>query len=177
MTASPFNIGADVWPGLGKASEEAGELVQVIAKLIATDGAAAHWDGTNLHDRLTEELADVLAAVSFVVDMNPDLIHLDVFHSRVDTKYRLFRKWHEEAQAQQVVPADPFTLQRRLCDDEGIVSEVRAGANVFGDLTYLSQINNLRAHTGLLPVHEPFACTGSAHLAGEHILCTSPAHE
>lgn len=96
--APPFSIGATLWPGLTKAAEESGELVQVIAKLMATGGAVEHWDGTNLRDRLTEELADVLAAVYFVVETNSADSGLDlaVFYARVDDKLALFRKWHDE---------------------------------------------------------------------------------
>lgn len=75
---------------------------------------------------------------------------------------------------------DDFTMQRRLCDNYGVVSDVRipGSPNLFDpELTYLRQINNLRAHSGHPPVEAPFACTGSAHLAGEHIYCTSPAHQ
>jgi hypothetical protein len=49
------------------------------------------------------------------------------------------------------------------------------------DLTYLRLLNNLRAHNGDPDARrpytgEPFVCTGSAHLAGEVIVCTSPIH-
>jgi hypothetical protein len=73
---------------------------------------------------------------------------------------------------------DPYTLERRLCDDDGVVSHATvAEPNLFDPaLTYLKQINNLRSHTGHPPVAEPFHCTGHAHLAAEHIRCTSPAH-
>jgi hypothetical protein len=56
---------------------------------------------------------------------------------------------------------DPYTLKRRLYPVEE--------PNAFD--------NNLRAHTGLKAVEQPFRCTGHAHLAGEHIRCTSPAHD
>ncbi len=77
-----------------------------------------------------------------------------------------------------VTRPDPYTMERRLCDDEGLVSHAPvAEPNLFDPaLTYLRQINNLRAHTGHPPVAEPFYCTGHAHLAAEHIRCTSPAH-
>lgn len=79
-----------------------------------------------------------------------------------------------------VQPTDDYTMVGRLCDDEGIVSHARVEPpNAFTpDLTYYEQLNNLRQHGGHAPYEgEPFACTGSAHLAGEHILCTSPAHK
>lgn len=82
---------------------------------------------------------------------------------------------------------DPYTLEVRLCDDAGLVSNERVepgspGTVLDPDLTYMKLLNNLRArnrnpdarkpYTG-----EPFVCTGSAHLAGEHIRCTGPAHQ
>ena len=80
------------------------------------------------------------------------------------------------------LPPDPFTMATRMCDDDGMVSatvatDMQGLANPeLQRLTYLDKVNNMRRHTGLRPV-EPFACTGSAHLAGEHIRCTSPAHD
>lgn len=74
---------------------------------------------------------------------------------------------------------DPFTLEARLCDDDGMVSHERTPPNAFdAELTYMKQLNNLRAVSGHGPYEgEPFHCTGSAHLAHEHIRCTSPAHQ
>lgn len=50
------------------------------------------------------------------------------------------------------------------------------------DLTYRKLLNNLRARNGNADARkpyegEPFHCTGSAHVAGEHVRCTSPAHD
>lgn len=69
---------------------------------------------------------------------------------------------------------DPFTLEVQLCDDAGMVSNER--------VAYLKLLNNLRARNGNPDARkpytgEPFVCTGSAHLAGQHIRCTSPAHQ
>jgi hypothetical protein len=50
-------------------------------------------------------------------------------------------------------PGEPFTMGLTLCDDKGIV---RSG----------------RFHKGT-----DYNCTGGAHFAGEHIRCTSPAHD
>ena len=88
----------------------------------------------------------------------------------------------ESARAAYGTAPEPFTMATRMCDDDGMVSETVASdmqglANQeLRRLTYLDKVNNMRRHTGLRTV-EPFACTGSAHLAGEHILCTSPAHK
>jgi hypothetical protein len=74
---------------------------------------------------------------------------------------------------------DPYTTEARLCDDAGMVSDtpVEPGNPFDPELTYRKQLNNLRAHTGLSPHEGPaFRCTGSAHLAREHIRCTNPIH-
>lgn len=79
---------------------------------------------------------------------------------------------------------DDYTLAMRLCDDEGQVSSklVDAEGEPGGDRTYLDRLNRLRRWGAFArgesidDITESFACTGSAHLAGEHIRCTSRAH-
>lgn len=85
-----FAIGDDQWPGLSKLSEEAGEVVQVIGKLMGTGGKANHWDGTDLRQRLIEEIGDILAACEFVIELN----NLDGVGKRRYEKLALFHKWH-----------------------------------------------------------------------------------
>jgi NTP pyrophosphatase (non-canonical NTP hydrolase) len=89
-----FSIGSTKWPGISKLIEECGEVVQVCGKLIAIHGETSHWDGTNLRERLEDELGDLLAAHAFVVKMNG----LDGTRIRVRNamKQELFRRWHEE---------------------------------------------------------------------------------
>lgn len=69
---------------------------------------------------------------------------------------------------------DPYTMDLRLCDDNGLVSDEPVDGKD-GNRSYLYQLNVMkpadRQWTG-----GAFACTGHAHLAGEHIRCTSPAH-
>lgn len=76
-----------------------------------------------------------------------------------------------------------FTLEMQLCGDDGFVStEEITGGPPTADKTFLDRHNRLRnmslAARGDKPqtTTEEFVCTGSAHLAGEHIRCTSPAH-
>lgn len=89
-----FTIGSKVWPGLSKLIEEAGETMQVAGKIMATHGAVDHWDGTNLQLRLEDELADLLAAIKFVMDKN----HLAKrrMRQRSEEKQLLFEGWHQE---------------------------------------------------------------------------------
>lgn len=75
-----------------------------------------------------------------------------------------------------------YTMDIQLCDETGMVSDVPVAPGTPGTefdplLTYRRLLNNLRAHTGLAAYDgPPIACTGSAHLAGEHIRCTNPCH-
>lgn len=77
---------------------------------------------------------------------------------------------------------DPYTMDAQLCDDAGLISDAAVAAGNPGtildpQLTYRQLLNNLRARTGLGPyTGEPFRCTGSAHLAREHVRCTNPIH-
>lgn len=90
-----FAHGDAHWPGLAKINEEAGEIVQVIGKLMQTHGKPAHWDGTDLAVRLREEMADMTAAITFVVERMNDDEQFD-FYTRMREKLALFRRWHQE---------------------------------------------------------------------------------
>ncbi len=90
-----FAIGAERWPGISKLLEEAGEVVQVGGKLLATYGEVQHWDGSNLQDRLTDELGDLLAAIDFVV-MLCKLDAARIMRQRAE-KLDQFLAWHNRA--------------------------------------------------------------------------------
>lgn len=81
-----------MWPGVGKVLEEMGEVAQVAAKLISTDGVDAYWDGSNLRDDLSGELGDLLAAITFLRDTNA--LNEDLLIERRKRKTELFHKWH-----------------------------------------------------------------------------------
>jgi NTP pyrophosphatase (non-canonical NTP hydrolase) len=93
VSAGPYSIGSDVWPGLAKLAEECGELVQVLGKIIAMGGEENydHWDGTNLRVRLIEEMGDVRGAMIFLCEQNG--IRKQDVHERADQKLELFRTW------------------------------------------------------------------------------------
>lgn len=93
--STAYQIGGDVWPGLGKVIEESGELMQVAGKLIANSGEPNHWDGTDLHYRLVEEMGDVLAAIDFLIEANG--IDDAAVRERAANKLTLFWSWHREA--------------------------------------------------------------------------------
>jgi NTP pyrophosphatase (non-canonical NTP hydrolase) len=80
-----------------KLGEESGEVGQVVAKMqmMTAHGLpcdADHWDGTNLRERLSEEIADVLAAALYtVVRYSLDWRKIA---ARVLDKARLYRSWN-----------------------------------------------------------------------------------
>jgi hypothetical protein len=78
-----------------------------------------------------------------------------------------------------LIDDDPYTLELRLCDDAGYISgeQVEDFAVPPGGETYLQRLNRLKALGGDRPWEgAPFPCTGHAHLAHQHIRCTSKAH-
>jgi len=92
-----FAVGDKDWPGLGKLNEEAGELIQVIGKLMQTHGDPQHWeseDPQHLRRRLEEEIGDLQAAIGFVVS------HCDLdtqaIRDRFAVKRARFERWRAE---------------------------------------------------------------------------------
>lgn len=92
MSAGAYSIGSSHVPGLSKLIEECGEVQQVAGKVIGFGKLDRHWDGTDLKDRLEEEIADVRAAALFVVETNGlDRARIE---ARVAAKLQTFRDWH-----------------------------------------------------------------------------------
>lgn len=90
-----FAIGDAEWPGISKLVEEMGEVNQIIGKLMATHGSVKHWDSeVSLRDRLQEELADLQAALMFVMVVNA--FDMEAIDARASEKMRLFAQWHDE---------------------------------------------------------------------------------
>jgi NTP pyrophosphatase (non-canonical NTP hydrolase) len=54
--------------GVAKLIEECGELQQVLGKRLAMWDQDEHWDGSNLRERMAEEIGDVMAACQFVAE-------------------------------------------------------------------------------------------------------------
>lgn len=80
--------------GVAKLIEECGELQQVLGKRLAMWDQDEHWDGTNLRERMVEEMGDVIAAVWFVVDQFK--LDSSAVLERVDQKWKLFTTWEAE---------------------------------------------------------------------------------
>ena len=94
MTAGPYSIGSGHWAGLAKVIEECGEVIQAAGKVIAANGDGRHWDGSDLRQRLEDELADAQAAIAFTIDMNG--LDSERMLNRTADKLAMFRQWHRE---------------------------------------------------------------------------------
>lgn len=93
-----YSIGSGKWPGTSKLIEEMGELAQVLGKLLGNNGEAEHWDGSNLRDRLVEELADVEAALMFFRGENMTFDESVSVRHRANAKLKQFLEWQRKGQ-------------------------------------------------------------------------------
>ncbi len=94
VPATPmFMIGAEQWNGLSKLNEEAGEVVQVIGKILGTGGQNVHWNIPDLRAKLIEEMGDCYAAILFVANHN-NLLGEVV--KQAQYKLQRFEKWNRE---------------------------------------------------------------------------------
>lgn len=92
----PYCIGSDEWNGLSKLIEECGEVLQTSGKIIGAEGAQRHWDGSNLVERFENELADLLAAITYILDHNSSLDVKRIL-LRSGAKLETFVKYDREA--------------------------------------------------------------------------------
>jgi NTP pyrophosphatase (non-canonical NTP hydrolase) len=81
----------DYWRGIGKLTEECGEVLQLLGKLIPfPDGM--HPDGKgNLSGRLADEIADLYAALDYFVEFND--LPQDSIRARREQKLDQFERW------------------------------------------------------------------------------------
>lgn len=91
-----FAIGDVELPGVSKVVEEAGELLQVVGKLMAVHGSPEGWDGTDLRERFVLELADLVAAIHFVTKRALTVEENELLIVRFRGKLALFEQWHAE---------------------------------------------------------------------------------
>lgn len=94
MTNGPYSIGSSTWNGLTKVVEEAGEVVQVGAKIMGNNGERIHFDGSDLNARMVEELGDLKAAIQFFIENN-DFDPAEI-EARADKKMALFNQWNSD---------------------------------------------------------------------------------
>jgi hypothetical protein len=93
-----FAFGDDLWPGLAKLTEECGEVLQIVGKLMMTHGGRAHWSG-DLRQMLLDEVADVEAAIVFFVRHNLNHAESHAMARRVTQKVAKFEQWHADMDA------------------------------------------------------------------------------
>ena len=80
--------------GLIKLVEECGELVQICCKKMTCMYDQFHYDGSNLAERIEEEIADVMAANEIVIkNFNLDR---EAIIERSNQKLKLFQEWESE---------------------------------------------------------------------------------
>jgi isocitrate/isopropylmalate dehydrogenase len=93
---SMYGIGDEVWPGMAKVIEEMGELQTVMAKIMSCSGGVEYWDGTDLFEKLMEELADVEAALWFFELINEKVRWRrdQLYLRRVRQKQDQYLQWH-----------------------------------------------------------------------------------
>lgn len=81
----------EYWKGIGKLTEECGELLQIAGKAIAFP-VGEHPDKCgDVRERFVQEIADVYAALDYFCDMNG--LDKEVLYVRRASKLRLFFKW------------------------------------------------------------------------------------
>ena len=131
-----FSIGSNIWPDLSKITEEAGEVLQVIGKLVGTGGEIMHWDGSNLLERLIEEIGDVLAACEFVISVNN--IDLTKVEERRKQKLALFFKWHNEIQGKIIYHDGDLIRLLHHGPDEGYFCKIK---NVINKINIWDKVN------------------------------------
>jgi NTP pyrophosphatase (non-canonical NTP hydrolase) len=153
-----FYIGARLWPGISKLVEECGEVIQIAGKLLGTGGEEQHFSGLNLRAALQEEIADVLAAIGYVIEH----CNLDraAIRERAMAKRKVFETWHRE-QIERDRTADPSLKPR---------TRIRRGREIAG-LT-IGQASRLLAFEAMAKLYR----TSVAWLLGDEPKVPEHAH-
>ena len=110
MASGDFSIGSRLWPGISRVTEEAGELLAVCGKLIGSHGDTDHFDGTDLKRRLEEEIADLQAALIFVVEKNHQLDRQAIIQRR-GQKLEQYQLWHRKHLAADEPPTADLVIK------------------------------------------------------------------
>lgn len=93
----PYLIGSNKFAGISKIVEEAGEVLQVIGKLMGFGKFGIHWDGKPVKGSLEDEIADLLAAVDFAISKNK--LSRKKIEARRREKLKKFQFWHKNIQS------------------------------------------------------------------------------
>lgn len=87
-----YNFGDRKWPGLSKVLEECGEVSQVLAKLVGSNGNLDYFGKGSLEDKIVEELGDLHAAITWFIQHND--ISAKKVARRSQEKQAKYTKWH-----------------------------------------------------------------------------------
>lgn len=98
MKGEAFAFGDQRWPGVAKLTEECGEVLQVVGKLLMTHGDPAHWSG-DLRAMLLDEVADLEGAIVFFCRHNLTPLERQAMARRVTAKVATFEEWHADMDA------------------------------------------------------------------------------
>jgi NTP pyrophosphatase (non-canonical NTP hydrolase) len=155
----PYSIGSDHWPGLSKLIEECGEVQQVVGKLLGNNGESKHWDGgIDLRERLQNEMADLMAALNFVVEVNG--LDKSKMMERATLKINRFRGWHRDQGDLPQPVVDATAAQHDLSPEA--IDKVRARLlDAIGPLITTAPVNDpyqrgiCDARTAILEVLSP----------------------
>lgn len=82
---------------------EEAATVMCVGKLMMTGGAREHWDGSDLIERLQEEVGDLSAAVVFVTRWAG--LDQSAILERTKAKIALFEQWHVEQRQAEATTA------------------------------------------------------------------------
>lgn len=94
MTGRQFAFGDPEWPGLAKLTEECGEVLQIVGKLMMVHGSPVHWSG-DLRAQFCDELADLSAAVDFIKAFGVTQEEADRIEVREKEKLTKFIERHQ----------------------------------------------------------------------------------
>lgn len=104
-TPAPLTFGSSTWPGLVKVAEEAGEVVQVIAKMLAVGADPSRRGTAAMRHRLLEEIADLNAAVTFALDHSDlDATERSFIAERTAAKREKYGRWHADRSPRPAMP-------------------------------------------------------------------------
>jgi NTP pyrophosphatase (non-canonical NTP hydrolase) len=93
LSGGAFGFGTDSWPGAAKLMEEAGEVVQVISKLIVNGGDTNYWGDRDLHQLMIEELGDLAATLIFFGEQNFNEEDRNRIAERAQLKLERYAVW------------------------------------------------------------------------------------
>jgi len=120
---------------VGELQVELGHLQQALGKKLAVWTSDDHWDGTNLRERIQDEMGDVQAAIIFVgrkLDLDMGAVGL-----RLVAKLRTFEDWDADpANSPHGIDADLQMRRMRLFMERRINGAKRTELEAFESIDW-----------------------------------------